>query len=185
MGQRHEFEDSELEKARAEEAARLVRVAAYKRDWNKARREQDIVASRAKEAAYMRGWRANNRERAREISREGSAKYSASNPATRRKSAREYNQRRRVETIEFYGGKCVRCGFADVRALHIDHIHGGGKQERDAGRHGLFELWKITRSDPVMARETFQLLCANCNSIKRHEEYEFKYNARQRKAAGL
>ncbi len=90
-----------------------------------------------------------------------------------------------METVKFYGGSCVRCGFSDIRALHIDHINGGGKKERDAGRHGIFELWKITKDDPVMARATFQLLCANCNSIKRHENYEFKYEARLRKAAGL
>lgn len=185
MTKRHEFEAAELERAQAEEAARLIRVAAYKSKWNKARREKDLAGEREKAAAYMREWRAKNPDRAREISRAGNEKYVSKNPATRRKSARDYNARRRAETVEFYGGKCVRCGFADIRALHVDHINGGGKKERDAGRHGLFELWKITKDDPVMARATFQLLCANCNSIKRHENYEFTYIAQLRKAAGL
>lgn len=185
MKKRHEFETSELERVRKEEFARLARHAEYKSKWAKAKRAEDIDAARKKAAAYMREWRAKNPDAARRISRKGSANYIANNPATRRKSARDYNARRRAETIAFYGGACVRCGFSDVRALHIDHIDGGGKKERDAGRHGLFELWKITRDDPLMARSTFQLLCANCNSIKRHEEYEFKYEAQLRKAAGL
>lgn len=185
MKKRHEFEAAELERVRAEEVARLARVAAYKSKWAKARRDLDIEASRTKAAAYQRAWREKNREKARGISRDASAKYNANNPATRRKSAREYNARRRAETIAFYGGECARCGFSDVRALHVDHINGGGGQERASGRHGLFELWKITRDDPVMARNAFQLLCANCNSIKRHEEYEYKYVAQLRKAAGL
>jgi predicted HNH restriction endonuclease len=185
MTKRNEFDANEISQAKAEECARLKRVAAYKAKWHQAKRAENLPAARAKAAAYQREWRAKNREKAREISRVASAKYSADNPATRRKSLREYNARRRAETIEFYGGKCVRCEFSDIRALQVDHIHGGGKKERDAGRHGLFELWKITRDDPVMARATFQLLCANCNSIKRHENYEFKRSARLRKEAGL
>lgn len=185
MKKRHEFEATELAKVRAEEVERRARVADYKRKWSQDRRAKDLPAVRAKAAAYQREWREKNRTVAREISRNASAKYSANNPSTRRKSARDYNARRRAETVAFYGGKCVRCGFSDIRALHVDHINGGGKKERDAGRHGLFDLWKITKDDPVMARATFQLLCANCNSIKRHEQYEFKYVAKLRKEAGL
>lgn len=181
----HEFTDEEISEAHSKDLARLVRTANYKREWNKARRARDPDAERKRAAAYMREWRAKNLDRAREISRKGNANYVAKNPATRRKSARDYNARRRKETLDFFGGKCVRCGFDDVRALHIDHVNGGGKKERDGGRHGLFDLWKITRKDPVMARATFQLLCANCNSIKRHEMYEFKYIAKLRRAAGL
>jgi hypothetical protein len=181
----HEFEAAELDMVRAEEVARLARVAEYKSKWAHDNYRKDIDASRAAKAEYMREWRAKNRDRAREISRAGNLKYVTENPATRRKSSKEYNARRRAETVEFYGGKCVHCGFSDIRALHIDHINGGGKKERDAGRHGLFDLWKITKDDPVMARATFQLLCANCNSIKRHENYEFTRAARLRKEAGL
>jgi len=185
MNKSHEFTDSELATVRAEEDTRLARVSAYKREWAKGKREKDIDAARAKAAAYQREWRAKNRDKARQISRTASAKYSATSPATRRQSAREYNARRRSETVSFYGSKCVRCGFDDIRALHVDHINGGGGKIRKEGRHGLFELWKITRDDPLMARETFQLLCANCNSIKRHENYEYRREARLKKAAGL
>jgi hypothetical protein len=182
---KNEFETSEIQRVQAEHLARLKRQSEYKQGWHERSRAKDIDAFRAKRAESMRAWRAKNRVRAREISRAGSAKYNAENPATRRKSSREYNARRRAETVEFYGGKCVRCGFSDIRALHIDHIDGGGGKIRKEGRHGLFELWKITRDDPVMARATFQLMCANCNSIKRHENYEYKYSAQLRRAAGL
>lgn len=185
MSQRDVFEQSELDAARSEESARLVRVAAYKADWRRKTRLLNIDAARAKDAAYMREWREKNRLRAREISRAGSAKYVAQNPATRRKSARDHNARRRSELMAFFGGACVRCGFSDSRALHLDHIHGNGNQIRAKGGHGLHEKWKMTRDNPNEARSVFQLLCANCNNIKRFEDYEYAPKARLRKAAGL
>lgn len=185
MTKKQEFNASEIARAVAEENDRLARVAAYKSRWNQESRAKDIVAYRLKRAATMRDWRAKNRERAREISREGNAKYCAKNPATRRKSAREYNARRRGELLAFFGGKCLLCGFSDTRALHLDHINGGGGKIRAAGGHGLFEKWKMTRDQPEVARATFQLLCANCNCIKRDENYEYSERARLKKAAGL
>jgi len=31
--------------------------------------------------------------------------------------------------LETLGGKCIKCGFSDSRALQVDHINGGGKKE--------------------------------------------------------
>lgn len=87
--------------------------------------------------------------------------------------------------MAFFGNVCVRCGFSDQRALHLDHIKGGGNEERVLGKHGLHDKWKMTRDTPEEARATFQLLCANCNNIKRDEDYEYSHRARVRKAAGL
>lgn len=182
MTKRHEFSAVEIEEARAEERARLARVAAYKRKWHQERKRLDPDA-RTKATAYMREWRAKNREKAREISRIANAKYVAENPATRRKSARDYNAMRRTELLEFFGGKCVQCGFSDRRALHLDHINGNGNKVRK--EHGLHGKWKMTKDNPELARATFQLLCANCNCIKRDENYEYAPRAKLRKAAGL
>jgi hypothetical protein len=61
------------------------------------------------------------------------------------------------------GGKCVHCGFDDERALQVDHIEGGGRAEDDY-RAYVLRVWEHP--------EKYQLLCANCNWIKRDENEE-------------
>lgn len=73
----------------------------------------------------------------------------------------------RAKALEIMGGKCVRCGFSDARALQIDHINGGGYQETKSGssRGPTVRILKGETAD-------YQLLCANCNWIKRFENNE-------------
>ena len=70
---------------------------------------------------------------------------------------------------EKYGGSGVRCGFSDVRALHIDHVHGGGQKELRGGRGGGMSYYYRVLKDTT---GKYQLLCANCNAIKRFENQE-------------
>lgn len=72
----------------------------------------------------------------------------------------------KVEVFQLLGGKCVRCGFSDPRGFQIDHINGGGHQQR--GIMNAVKFFKYVLSHP----EEFQLLCANCNQIKRIENKE-------------
>jgi hypothetical protein len=60
-------------------------------------------------------------------------------------------------------------GCTDRRCLQIDHVHGGGKKDRNggAGRYGMYR--KILASDPA-----YQILCANCNWIKLAVNGEWK-----------
>lgn len=78
----------------------------------------------------------------------------------------KYNRRMRKAVITFLGGKCIKCGFSDERALQVDHIDGGGAQERKKGNSSTFYL-KILKGT-----KGYQLLCANCNWIKRVENHE-------------
>lgn len=70
---------------------------------------------------------------------------------------------------------CVMCGYSDIRAIHFDHIDGKGHKSRNEmfGRRimSLYELRRIVKN-PVIARKTFQVLCSNCNWIKRWEKFE-------------
>ena len=77
----------------------------------------------------------------------------------------------RNKLIDKMGGKCVKCSFSDIRALHVDHIHGGGNKERQ--RLGP-RYWKKVLESVNNNEEKYQLLCANCNSIKRYENNELK-----------
>lgn len=58
--------------------------------------------------------------------------------------------------------KCLHCGIDDVRVLAIDHIHGGGKAERDF-YNGEAKYYKHVAANP----SNYQLLCHNCNYLKR------------------
>jgi hypothetical protein len=137
---------------------------------------------RAINAAY----RARNREAMREMNR----RYQHENRevlAERRRVAREQQteeqrarkrERERVyaaslrirlrqQIIERFSGKCARCGFADWRALQVDHVNGGGSDHRKR------QSWKIYYQ--AILEDTdglYQLLCANCNQIKRYEAGE-------------
>lgn len=73
---------------------------------------------------------------------------------------------RRKKVLDVMGGKCVRCGFDDWRALQIDHVNGGGSAEfKSNGSRAAYK--KAAAGDP-----DYQLLCANCNWIKRYENNE-------------
>ena len=85
--------------------------------------------------------------------------------------------RRRIEIIERLGRKCSRCGFNDYRALQIDHINGGGnRQRKEDGQSRIMREIELM-SDKTL-RENYQLLCANCNWIKRDENNELKRSPR-------
>jgi hypothetical protein len=79
--------------------------------------------------------------------------------------------RRRTELLTLLGGRCRRCGYdADPHALHVDHVNGGGAAERRAG----LSVTSASLLRGVAAHpEKFQLLCANCNLIKKIERREF------------
>ncbi len=85
-----------------------------------------------------------------------------------RANARKYRDRKRAEIISMLGGRCVVCGFSDFRALQIDHVNGGGSQERKAVSSMSSYYDNVLKSGGI----GYQLLCANCNQIKRYESGE-------------
>lgn len=84
--------------------------------------------------------------------------------------ARSINKSR-VYAINILGGKCKRCGFDDIRALQIDHVNGGGNKEHKEG--GSYKIYLKIISNKNAEGE-YQLLCANCNWIKRYENKEVR-----------
>jgi hypothetical protein len=90
-----------------------------------------------------------------------SATYYENNKETVGEKRLAYRQAYRLRVIEHLGGKCKDCGFTDIRALQIDHVDGGGIKDRAGLMYGF---WKKVLSD---TSGKYQLLCANCNAIKR------------------
>jgi len=85
---------------------------------------------------------------------------------------RRWMSKLRLKVMQHYSSNlcCRYCGFNDTRALQIDHIDGGGrKHARSIGEHNLYS-WLKKNNYP----DGFQILCANCNMIKRSENEELK-----------
>ena len=75
------------------------------------------------------------------------------------------------KVFEKLGNKCAQCGFSDTRALQIDHINGDGHEERTLQK----DTWKYYNhilKSIENGENRYQLLCANCNWIKRIENHE-------------
>ena len=88
---------------------------------------------------------------------------------------------KREAVIAYLGGRCVHLacswlnedgtrGCTDHRCLQIDHVNGdGAKLRKIKGQEGSRLLDTVLKTVPG---ETYQLLCANCNWIKRYENRE-------------
>lgn len=69
----------------------------------------------------------------------------------------------RLKVFDYYGKFCICCGENDIDALEIDHKENNGSFFRRK-RIGPIYRWLINSNFP----EGFQVLCANCNRVKRY-----------------
>ena len=97
-------------------------------------------------------------------------KYRKNNRAKIRESQRRYHRRIKEELFNLLGNKCVKCGFADKRALQIDHINGGGCKELKL--YSSKDYRRVVLKSLKNKENKYQLLCANCNWIKRDTNNE-------------
>ncbi|MBI4991589.1 hypothetical protein HZB96_05880 [Candidatus Gottesmanbacteria bacterium] len=89
------------------------------------------------------------------------------NPEKRLNHERNANKKAKEEIFKILGKKCSKCGFDDIRALQVDHKNGDGYKDRHS-RSVRKVFYKIRKSP-----RGFQMLCANCNWIKRVENKEY------------
>jgi hypothetical protein len=75
----------------------------------------------------------------------------------------------RQKVFNLLGHRCFKCGNGDKRCLQIDHLLGGGGAE--------FRLlgWKGVCRNALKNPDYYQILCANCNWIKRYINKEVAY----------
>jgi ssDNA-binding Zn-finger/Zn-ribbon topoisomerase 1 len=85
---------------------------------------------------------------------------------------RAYRKKKRIELLLLLGGKCMKCGFHDLRILQVDHINGNGYKERQESSSSYDYWYKILQKVKKGSKD-YQLLCPNCNWIKRVEKREF------------
>lgn len=91
-------------------------------------------------------------------------------------SRRKQIQVLRKEILEILGNKCnepnclVPNGTRDSRALQIDHKLSNGFEQRK--KRDYLKYYKIILEDLKNGSSDYQLLCANCNQIKKVENKE-------------
>lgn len=120
----------------------------WKREWRR-KNPDKVIEARVKWADYMR---------------EYNKTYYPKNRLEKCRKQREIRQKRLQFIVDFFGGKCVRCGFIDIRALQMDHTFGrnGGPKSGN-----IDSRYAFVKNNPEKAKAMYQLLCANCNFIKR------------------
>lgn len=89
-----------------------------------------------------------------------------------REAQRLEKQKKKKEIHTALGGICLKCGFSDSRALQIDHINGGGYTERKLYPTNPKKYYSDILKSINNNEGKYQLLCANCNWIKRFENNE-------------
>lgn len=95
--------------------------------------------------------------------------YSEEFKSRKRANHRRVSDQLRDAALKFLGNRCAKCGIEDKRVLQIDHINGGGVAEKKKLGWGV---WPICRDVLSGVPNKYQLLCANCNWIKRFEMKE-------------
>lgn len=114
---------------------------------------------------YNRKWKAEHPEK----------RYAKTHPMEsrmyQRKWQKESRERIKLETLHLLGNKCVKCGFLDIRALEIDHINGDGYIERRGC--SSWKRYHVILQNIKNNSKNYQLLCANCNRIKKEENHEY------------
>jgi len=146
--------------------------------------------SREEELAYGKKWREENKEKIKLLRKKykesGRYKivsdlykktdaYKVSREKYYKKTKGQYRlarKKRRDDCYDAMGGKCSKCGFNDYRALQIDHINGDGKKERKfICRDNYYP--NVLKSF-LAGEKRYQLLCCNCNWIKREVNGEYR-----------
>lgn len=97
------------------------------------------------------------------------ARWRERNRATLRLKQAEARFKLKLETLDVYGRRCAECGYDDIRALHIDHIHNNGSEERRLLGGKNFSGYRFYQHLKKMGWPSgYQTLCANCNFIKQY-----------------
>jgi hypothetical protein len=116
----------------------------------------------AKQKAYHRKWYQKNKQRLRPYKREMMRRLRKANPKKYAEQARDAKRRLRQQILDVFGRVCS-CGFEDVRALTLDHkLDNGSSERKRIGERGVYRRALLPRN-----RNEYQILCMNCQFIKR------------------
>lgn len=173
--------DEHLENGRRWRNNHLEQVRASGREYASQHKEQHQLyeqTHRGERRLSSQKWRDNNREKCRVYQR----KYYRTHTKAVQTDNKKRTSRARIQALIILVGTqhiiCNKCGYdVDVRALQIDKITGGHRKwakEKKLTNTLRFYYWII--KNPEFAIKEFQILCANCNYLKRHYNNEWGGN---------
>lgn len=101
----------------------------------------------------------------------------------RRLAVAKHNKAMHGRAVNKLGGRCANpaCqwlnadgsrGCTDSRCLQIDHVYGDGAEDRKKFKH-IISFYRFIVKNDCAGR--YQVLCANCNWIKRHINHEHRH----------
>jgi len=82
---------------------------------------------------------------------------------------RKRKEKLKRRAFSLLGDKCRICGYSDFRALQIDHINNDGVKERQIRKSNPPAFFNRILKSIKNKEGKYQLLCANCNTIKELE----------------
>ena len=122
-----------------------------------------------------------------EVGREKRRKYWT---LERRLKLREETQEYKRQALSHYSNGTSACAnsfnehstpYTNILALTIDHIAGGGTKHRRSLNYSSIYKWLVLNGFP----EGYQVLCMNCQLIKKHVNKEIPFNvSRPRRRLG-
>ncbi|MGD0071416.1 MAG: hypothetical protein ABSB71_08070 [Candidatus Bathyarchaeia archaeon] len=161
----------QLLKCREYRQKHLEQCRAVCRRYREAHREQLNKDAKEYYATHREEQKENNRKYYVTHQKEV-IKYRLRTREQRYATRKAFNLKLKLKAYEILGNKCsnpncaVPGGMIDIRALQIDHINGGGTKEiRNIKEIGIYK--KI-----IDGKKGYQILCANCNWLKRHTSNE-------------
>jgi hypothetical protein len=101
---------------------------------------------------------------------------------------------KREKVVDLLGAKCANpncrhlnedgtLGCIDRRLLHVDHVYDDGALERRTAKQRAAYWTRILR-DVLAGTDRYQLLCANCNWLKRYTHEAWNFGGRAPKQFG-
>lgn len=94
-------------------------------------------------------------------------------------------ERYRQLVLKSLGAKCnnpncpIPSEKMDLRGLQIDHVNGGGQEQRKKTNYRSYLWYKKIYEEILEGSKDYQLLCAYCNWIKRSTNKEFNQRREQ------
>jgi len=140
------------------------------------------IKNRERRRIYNKKYREENKDKIRQKQKEYYEKNRIKLIKASNERSKIWSQKIKYEVLSHYSHLstpvCRQCGMSDIRTLSIDHIKGGGGdhrrelfgKNRKGGRH--FYRWLQDNNYP----EGYQVLCMNCQWIKRYENGELRKN---------